>query len=213
MAGAGSSRHRQALRRARRQRSRRSRRRAGRDPRGNGRERRRQIDADVDPLRAAGSRTDANRCAASKCISAPRSTRSPRAWGWCIRRSSSSIRSVFRKTSSTATSRKRGGFLDRRAARASVTAKLAARYQLAVDPDAIVGKLSVGVRQRVEILKALYRDARILILDEPTAVLTPQERDGAVRVMRRLAAEADNPLRDPQDPRGDGGHRPGDGAA
>jgi simple sugar transport system ATP-binding protein len=80
------------------------------------------------------------------------------------------------------------GFLDRRAARRSVI-ELAARYQLSVDPDAIVGKLSVGVRQRVEILKALYRDARILILDEPTAVLTPQERDGLFDVMRRLAAD------------------------
>ena len=60
---------------------------------------------------------------------------------------------------------------------------------LSVDPDAVVGKLSVGVRQRVEILKALYRDARILILDEPTAVLTPQERDGLFEVMRRLVAD------------------------
>ena len=48
-------------------------------------------------------------------------------------------------------------------------------YGLVVDPDAMVSELSVGERQRVEILKALYRDARILILDEPTAVLTPQE--------------------------------------
>jgi len=83
---------------------------------------------------------------------------------------------------------RRGAFIDRRAARGGV-ADLAARRRLAVDPDAVVGKLSVGVRQRVEILKALYREARILILDEPTAVLTPQERDGLFHVMRRLAAE------------------------
>jgi ABC-type uncharacterized transport system ATPase subunit len=82
----------------------------------------------------------------------------------------------------------RWGLLDRRAARANV-AELAARYQLSVDPDAVVRKLSVGVRQRVEILKALYRDAKILILDEPTAVLTPQERDGLFNVMRRLTAD------------------------
>ncbi|MBN8994954.1 MAG: ABC transporter ATP-binding protein [Rhizobiales bacterium] len=82
----------------------------------------------------------------------------------------------------------RAGFIDRRAAEARV-AELAARYQLAVDPKATVGKLSVGVRQRVEILKALYRDARVLILDEPTAVLTPQERDALFAVMRRLAAD------------------------
>src|SRR6185295_4293099 len=72
---------------------------------------------------------------------------------------------------------RRGIFVDHRAARQSV-AELAGRYQLVVDPGAVVGRLSVGVRQRVEILKALYREARILILDEPTAVLTPQERDG-----------------------------------
>jgi simple sugar transport system ATP-binding protein len=68
-------------------------------------------------------------------------------------------------------------------------ANLAERHRLAVDPDAIVGKLSVGVRQRVEVLKALYREAQILILDEPTAVLTPQERDGLFGVIRHLAAE------------------------
>jgi len=79
----------------------------------------------------------------------------------------------------------RAGFIDRREAERRV-AELAARYQLAVDPKAIVGRLSVGVRQRVEILKALYRDAHILILDEPTAVLTPQERDALFDVMRRL---------------------------
>jgi general nucleoside transport system ATP-binding protein len=81
----------------------------------------------------------------------------------------------------------RGAFIDRRAARAQV-AELADRHRLAVDPDATVGELSVGVRQRVEILKALYRDARVLILDEPTAVLTPQEGDALFGVLRRLAA-------------------------
>jgi general nucleoside transport system ATP-binding protein len=83
----------------------------------------------------------------------------------------------------------RSGFLiDRRAARQRV-AELAEAHRLAVPSDAIVGGLSVGVRQRIEILKALYRQARILILDEPTAVLTPQERDGLFDVMRRLAAD------------------------
>jgi general nucleoside transport system ATP-binding protein len=83
---------------------------------------------------------------------------------------------------------RRGLFVDKRAARAGV-AELAARHRLAVDPDASVGGLSVGVRQRVEILKALYRDARVLILDEPTAVLTPGERDALFGVLRRLTAE------------------------
>lgn len=61
-------------------------------------------------------------------------------------------------------------------------------YGLSVDPDARVGNLSVGERQRVEILKALYRDARILILDEPTAVLTPQETDDLFATMRKALA-------------------------
>jgi general nucleoside transport system ATP-binding protein len=83
---------------------------------------------------------------------------------------------------------RRGAFIDRRAARRCV-ADLAARHRLAVEPDAVVRSLSVGVRQRIEILKALYREARILILDEPTAVLTPQERDRLFDVLRHLAAE------------------------
>lgn len=76
----------------------------------------------------------------------------------------------------------------RAAARARV-AKLSADFGLAVHPDARVGALSVGERQRVEILKALYRDARILILDEPTAVLTPQETDDLFETLRKAVAE------------------------
>jgi simple sugar transport system ATP-binding protein len=83
---------------------------------------------------------------------------------------------------------KRGPFIDRRAARERVAA-LAERHHLAVDPDARVADLSVGVRQRIEILKALHRDARILILDEPTAVLTPPERDALFAVLKSLASE------------------------
>ena len=78
--------------------------------------------------------------------------------------------------------------LDRGAARRSV-AELSARYQLALDPDALVEDLPVGAQQRVEIVKALYRGARILILDEPTAVLTPQETDELLLVMRQLAQQ------------------------
>lgn len=74
--------------------------------------------------------------------------------------------------------------LDARAARRKVEA-LSRDFGLAVDPDARVGALSVGERQRVEILKALYRDARILILDEPTAVLTPQETNDLFGTLRK----------------------------
>lgn len=63
---------------------------------------------------------------------------------------------------------------------------LAAEYELDVDPDAIVGELSVGLQQRVEILKALYRQADILILDEPTGVLTPAEADHLFRILDNL---------------------------
>lgn len=72
-----------------------------------------------------------------------------------------------------------------------VRAKIQALSQdfgLLVDPDARVGRLAVGERQRVEILKALYRDVRILILDEPTAVLTPQEADALFDTLRRATA-------------------------
>lgn len=80
---------------------------------------------------------------------------------------------------------RRFGIVDRERARQEV-AGLAAEYGLAVDPGAVVEDLAVGIKQRIEILKALYRDARVLILDEPTAVLAPQERDGLFAVMRRL---------------------------
>ncbi len=78
-----------------------------------------------------------------------------------------------------------GGRLDRRRAEEEVRI-LSERYGLPVDPRALVKTLPVGVQQRVEILKALYRQARILILDEPTAVLTPQEVRELFRVIRTL---------------------------
>ncbi|MFO1317993.1 MAG: ABC transporter ATP-binding protein [Burkholderiales bacterium] len=65
----------------------------------------------------------------------------------------------------------------------------AQRFGLGVDPDARIGDLSVGERQRVEILKALYRGARILILDEPTAVLTPQEAQALFSTLETLVAD------------------------
>ena len=78
-----------------------------------------------------------------------------------------------------------GGMLDRAAAREQVT-RVSQQFGLEVDPDAVVEDLPVGVQQRVEIIKALVRDARVLILDEPTAVLTPQETDELLAIMRGL---------------------------
>jgi simple sugar transport system ATP-binding protein len=77
------------------------------------------------------------------------------------------------------------GLLDRRQARKSVR-ELSQRFGLRVDPDAYVEDLPVGVQQRVEIIKALLRDARMLVLDEPTAVLTPGETEDLFLIMRQL---------------------------
>jgi len=76
-------------------------------------------------------------------------------------------------------------FLNRAAAKKKIL-EIAHHYGLEVDPDALVQDLPVGVQQRVEIIKALYRKADILILDEPTAVLTPQEAEGLFGIMRTL---------------------------
>jgi simple sugar transport system ATP-binding protein len=77
---------------------------------------------------------------------------------------------------------------DLAAARAKLR-ELSRKFGLVVDPDALVGDLSVGEQQRVEILKPLYRDARILILDEPTAVLTAAESETLFATLRQMAAQ------------------------
>jgi simple sugar transport system ATP-binding protein len=79
-------------------------------------------------------------------------------------------------------------FLDRREAKRRIV-ELGSRFGFEIDPDVKVGDLSVGWQQRVEILKALYRNAKVLVLDEPTAVLTPQETEEIFAVLRRLAEE------------------------
>ena len=81
-----------------------------------------------------------------------------------------------------------GVVLDKKTAREKVV-DLSNRYGLKIDPDAKIEDISVGMQQRVEILKALYRDAEILIFDEPTAVLTPQEIDELIAIIKALAAE------------------------
>ena len=80
------------------------------------------------------------------------------------------------------------GFLQKKDAREKVLA-LSEKYGLHVDPDALIEDITVGMQQRTEILKMLYRDNEILIFDEPTAVLTPQEIDELMEIMRNLAAE------------------------
>ena len=80
------------------------------------------------------------------------------------------------------------GFLQEAEAREKVLA-LSEKYGLHVDPDALIEDITVGMQQRTEILKMLYRENEILIFDEPTAVLTPQEIDELMQIMRNLAAE------------------------
>ena len=82
----------------------------------------------------------------------------------------------------------KAGFLTKKEARTKVV-ELSEKYGLKIDPDAIIEDITVGMQQRTEILKMLYRDNEILIFDEPTAVLTPQEIDELMQIMRNLAAE------------------------
>ncbi|MGN0315140.1 MAG: ABC transporter ATP-binding protein [Fusicatenibacter sp.] len=82
----------------------------------------------------------------------------------------------------------KGGFLQKEEAKKKVI-ELSEKYGLFVDPDALVEDITVGMQQRTEILKMLYRDNEILIFDEPTAVLTPQEIQELMNIMKNLAAE------------------------
>ena len=80
------------------------------------------------------------------------------------------------------------GFLQKAEAHKKVM-ELSEKYGLHVDPDALIEDITVGMQQRTEILKMLYRENEILIFDEPTAVLTPQEIEELMQIMRNLAAE------------------------
>ncbi|MCR5221313.1 MAG: ABC transporter ATP-binding protein [Lachnospiraceae bacterium] len=82
----------------------------------------------------------------------------------------------------------KNGFLQKKEAKEKILA-LSEKYGLKVDPDALIEDITVGMQQRTEILKMLYRDNEILIFDEPTAVLTPQEIEELMQIMRNLSAE------------------------
>ncbi len=84
---------------------------------------------------------------------------------------------------------KEGGFILNKKAAEKRIQDLSDKYGLFISPDAVISDITVGMQQRVEILKMLYRDADILIFDEPTAVLTPQEISELMQIMRNLAAE------------------------
>ena len=134
------------------------------------------------PMRARSPST------ASSARSIPRARRWPWASGWCISTSCSPPADGGRKHRArhedqplpTARSARRRGAYRR----------LSTKYHLQVDPKAHVWQLSAGERQRVEILKLLYREADILILDEPTAVLTPGEAGEMYLVVRRWPSRA-----------------------
>ena len=145
--------------------------------------------ADADPRQPGGDRAPASAwCTSTSCWSSP----SP-----CSRTSCSAPRT--------------GALLRPSLAKARAELKrLEEEYELEVDPDAVVGELSVGLQQRVEILKALYRECDILILDEPTGVLTPAEADHLFRILEHLKARGqDDHPHHPQAPRDHGGDRRG----
>ncbi len=83
---------------------------------------------------------------------------------------------------------KPSGLLDREAVAAEIR-EISSSFGLQVDPDAVIEDLPVGLQQRVEIIKILYRKAEILVLDEPTAVLTPQETEELFKIIRSLVAQ------------------------
>ena len=89
------------------------------------------------------------------------------------------------------------GVMDMKKARQEVL-RIVEKYGLEVDPDAYISDISVGMQQRVEILKALYRGGDILILDEPTAVLTPQEITDLIEIMHRLVEDGKNRFKCPE---------------
>jgi ABC-type uncharacterized transport system ATPase subunit len=119
----------------------------------------------------------------------PQRRQRSRTSAWCTSISSWWSASPCWTTSFWAWSPARAGFLQKKEAREKVVA-LSEKYGLMVDPDAKVEDITVGMQQRTEILKMLYRENEILIFDEPTAVLTPQEIDELMQIMRNLRPRA-----------------------
>jgi simple sugar transport system ATP-binding protein len=108
--------------------------------------------------------------------------------GWCTSAMPHPVMTVAENIVLAAEPTRAGGLLDEKTADRRVL-ELSERFGLAVDPEAKVEEISVGQQQRVEILKALYRGAEVLILDEPTAVLTPQEAGELFEIIRSLQAQ------------------------
>ena len=153
------------------------------------RERRRQVDPDEDPLRdAAAGRGHDRRRRRAGARSTPRATRSRAASAWCTSTSCSPTTSPSSRTSSSGSEPTQRHRLD--SARPGAASRRSRTPTASTSsPTRLVEDLGVGDRQRVEILKVLYRGARILILDEPTAVLVPQEVDELFDNLRELKAE------------------------
>ncbi len=201
----------EAVRLVHRQRPHRPHRRAGRDPLPARRERRRQVDADEHALWPAASPTRARSCIDGEpvpfALAGRRDRRRHRHGPPALHARAGLHRRRERHARPRADPRPRGA-RPAQGRRRSVR-ELSERYGSQVDPDALVEDLPVGVQQRVEILKALANEAKVLILDEPTAVLTPQETDELMEIMRSLrdAGHLDH-LHHPQAARGQGDRRP-----
>ena len=154
-------------------------------------------------------------CTASRSASTRRATRSTPGSAWSTSTSGSSPPFTVAENIVLGEHRAGGSQLRRPPApdRAATSPASASDTDWSIDPRARIWQLSVGEQQRVEILKALYREARILILDEPTAVLTPQEAESLFATLRQMAGEGRTVIFISHKlARGEGGRRPGHGA-
>ena len=159
---------------------------AGLDPRHHRREWRGQIDADVDPLRLLPGRQGRDPGAAAQPARI-RSSSDAIALGIGMVHQHFMLVDPFTVLENVVLGAEGGALIGPALAKARAElTRLAHDYELDVDPDALVGDLPVGLQQRVEILKALFKGAETLILDEPTGVLTPDEADHLFRILGTL---------------------------